>query len=254
MGLTMEGHEGNEVIYDILLDQAWSDAPLDAQQYFEDWVSSRYHGTSTPQCLYSAWDTLSKTVYNNTDLDVADAVTKSVFELSPNTTGIDDITGHHGTELTYDPVTLVGVWQDFYKAGMEEPSLWDDAAYTFDLTDITRQVISNAWIDYYDRFVASANRTLESYSTSKAMAAGKTMTSLLLDLDDILSASGITHFSLPAWIASARAWASPSETVPSTSNNMSSTATRASYYEYNARNQITLWGPVGQFQIPRVCK
>ena len=244
MGLTMEGHEGNEVIYDILLDQAWSNEPLDAQQYFEAWVNSRYHGRSTPQGLYSAWDTLSKTVYNNTELDTADAVTKSVFELSPNTTGIDDITGHHGTGITYDPKTLVGAWQDFYNSGVDEPSLWDDVAYTLDLTDITRQVISNAWNNYYKNFVAEANRTLDSYSTTKAMDAGKNMTTLLLDLDDILSASGISHFSLPDWIASARAWSSPAETVPTASNNMSSTASRASYYEYNARNQITLWGPV----------
>ena len=244
MGLTMEGQEGNEIIYDILLDQAWSQDPLDAQQYFYDWVGSRYHGSSTPEGLYSAWKRLSKTVYNNTDLDLADAVTKSVFELSPNTTGIESVTGHHGTGLTYNPDDIVFAWKDFHQAGQEDPSLWDDAAYTFDLTDMTRQVMSNAWNDLYDVFLASANRSLDSHSPSEAMQAGKNMTSLLLSLDEILSASGFAHFSLPDWIASARAWASPAETVPVKSNNVSSTATRASYYEYNARNQITLWGPV----------
>lgn len=247
MGLTMEGQEGNEVMYDILLDQAWSKDPLDAQQYFEDWVSSRYHGASVPSGLYSAWNILSKTVYNNTNLTIADAVTKSVFVLSPNTTGIENVTGHHGTELTYNPQVLVQVWQNFYNACLEEPSLWDDVAYTFDLTDMTRQVMSNAFIDIYNEFTSAANRSLDSYSTSKAMQAGKHTTSLLLDLDDVLSASGFSHYSLPDWIASARAWASSNETVPAASNNMSSIATRASYYEYNARNQITLWGPVSWF-------
>lgn len=246
MGLTMEGHEGNEIIYDILLDQAWSEDPLDAQQYFEGWVTSRYHGSSTPQGLYQAWNTLSSTVYNNTDLDIADAVTKSIFELSPNTTGIEDITGHHGTGITYNPQDLVKAWQDFYNAGLEEPSLWDDAAYTFDLTDMTRQVMSNAFIDFYDDFTAAANRSQDSYSASKAQQAGKKMTSLLLDLDDVLAASGLAHFSLPDWIASARAWATPNETVSAASNSSSSTADRASYYEYNARNQVTWWGPVSR--------
>lgn len=250
MGLTMEGQEGNEVIYDILLDQAWSEEPLDSELYFNDWVSSRYKAMSLPQGLYSAWDTMRTTIYNNTDLDVADAVTKSVFELSPNTTGIDDLTGHHGTELTYNPKVLVSAWQDFYNASINEPSLWDDAAYTFDLTDITRQVMANAWEQIYADFIMAANQSIDAYSKSKALQAGKKMTSLLLDLDDVLSASGFSHFSLPDWIASARAWATPVETVPGASDNMSSTSIRASYYEYNARNQITLWGPVSSPQPP----
>ena len=69
MGLTMEGQEGNEVIYDILLDQVLSKAPLNPKAYFEDCVTSLYHGSgSLPRGLYSAWDTMRATVYNNTIL------------------------------------------------------------------------------------------------------------------------------------------------------------------------------------------
>lgn len=244
VGLTMEGQEGNEIIYDILLDQAWSKTPLDSRLYFKNWVTSRYHGTSLPKGLFTAWNTMRTTVYNNTDLEAADAVTKSIFELSPNTTGLLDVIGHHATTIQYKPDVLVDVWQDFYGAAIENPSLWDDVAYTFDLTEITRQVLANAFDPLYSTFIHAANHSLDSYSMSKAIHAGHKMIPLLRDLDAVLTASREPHFSLAAWIASARAWASPAATVPSSATNISSTAARASYYEYNARNQITLWGPV----------
>ena len=246
VGLTMEGQEGNEIMYDILLDQAWSKTPLDAQTYFQNWVPTRYHGTSLPNGIYTAWQTMRKTVYNNTDLDSADAVTKSIFELSPNTTGLLNVTGNHATTIMYDPDVLVGAWQDFYGAVMENPSLWDNVAYTFDLTDITRQVMANAFAPLYRTFLHAANHSLDTYSASTAKQAGHEMTSLLADLDSVLTASGQSHFNLPAWIASARAWAAGADTVPTSSTNTSSTAEIASYYEYTARNQITLWGPDGE--------
>ena len=78
------------------------------------------------------------------------------------------------------------------------------------------------------------------------MKAGSEMLDLLYDLDSVLSANGNAHFNLPAWIASARAWASPTDTLLSSTSNASSIAKRAAFYEYNARNQITLWGPTGE--------
>jgi alpha-N-acetylglucosaminidase len=33
-GLSPEGQEGNEIVYNLLLDQAWSSTPLDTQVYF----------------------------------------------------------------------------------------------------------------------------------------------------------------------------------------------------------------------------
>ena len=233
MGLTMEGQEGNEVMYDILLDQAWAATPLDSELYFRQWIESRYHSSSLPAGIYKAWDLMRSTVYNNTDLDISDAVTKSIFELSPNTTGLLNVTGHHATTIMYDPTVLVQAWCDFYSAATQESSLWHNTAYAFDLTDVTRQVMANAFYPLYKNFVRSANRTLESYDESAARTTGNTMVDLLNDLNAVLSASDNPHFSLSAWIASARAWSS-------------SSTDNADFYEYNARNQITLWGPTGQ--------
>lgn len=67
-GHTMEGQEGNEIVYDLLLDQVWSSTPLDTQGYFQRWVDSRYTGSgSAPKELYQAWDVLRRTVYSSTN-------------------------------------------------------------------------------------------------------------------------------------------------------------------------------------------
>ncbi|KAK5120226.1 hypothetical protein LTR85_006432 [Meristemomyces frigidus] len=251
VGLTMEGQEpstANEVVYDMLLGQAWSKTPLDTNIYFRNWVTTRYHGVSSlPAGLYSAWDTLRQTVYNNTDLSIATAVTKSIFELKPNTTGLLNVTGHHSTTVQYDSAVLTGAWKDLYGAATQEPSLWTDAAYVSDLSDITRQVMADAFYSLYPSFVTAANSSLNSsYSPSAAAQAGNQMLTLLADLDAVLAASAQPQFSLAAWIAKARAWASPTTNLPPNATNSSTIARIASFYEYNARNQITLWGPTGQ--------
>lgn len=247
-GLTMEGQEGNEIVYDLLLDQAWSSTPIDTDSYFRDWATSRYSGSQKiPAGVYAAWDILRTTAYNNTNLTATTAVTKSIFELSPNTTGLLNRTGHHATVIQYNPADLVHAWQLFYNASSVEPALFDNPAYTFDLTDITRQVLANAFYPLYSTFVVTSNASANAtYDPSSAATAGQQMISLLSDLDAVLTSSNVPHFSLAHWIASARPWANPAPYNISTTANASSAAATAAFYEYNARNQITLWGPTGQ--------
>ncbi|EME88218.1 glycoside hydrolase family 89 protein [Pseudocercospora fijiensis CIRAD86] len=243
MGSTMEGQEGNEIIYDILLDQAWSKEPIDSDSYFHDWVTSRYAGSKLPSGLYTAWDVMRQTVYNSTDIEAAEAVTKSIFELEPNTTGLLNRRGHHSTLILYDPNVLVSAWNDLYNASNDDIQLWDVKAYQFDLVDTTRQVLANAFYPLYTDFVHSANKSVQgTYSPTKAEEKGKEMIMLLKDLDSVLEASGNAHFKLSSWIESARLWA-PAEDYADDKNT---TAKIADFYEYTARNQITLWGPNGE--------
>lgn len=244
MGLTMEGQEGNQIIYDILLDQAWSETPLDSEIYFRTWLQSRYHSSTPPAGIYAAWNMLRQTLYNDTNLRAGEItvsifqISKSIFELSPDVPGLSSM-----ISIMYDPQALVDAWRSFYGATLEQPGLWNNAAYTFDLTDMTRQVMANAFHPLYVGFVAASNSFLDSYSRSAALQAGNSMINVLLDLDTVLSASGETHFNLAAWIASAHAWALP---PTNSTTNTSLTTDEAEFYEYQARNQITLWGPNGE--------
>lgn len=228
-GLTMEGQEGNEIVYDLLLDQAWSETPIETAEYFHDWVTTRYTGARyVPDAIYQAWEIMRTTVYNNTQL-ASSAVPKSILELIPSTSGLVNRTGHHPTTLNYDPSVVVDAWRLFYDAARIENSLWLDPSYQHDMVDITRQVLANAFIPLYEKMVStymSGNAT-----TASIITAGQKLTTLLSALDSVLSTS--KSFRLNSWIQAARSLAGGNDTL-------------ADLYEYDARNQITLWGPTGQ--------
>lgn len=238
-GLSMEGQEGNQVVYDLLLDQAWSAEPIETDSYFHDWVSSRYNsgaGLGTvPQPLYDAWDRMRTTVYNSTNTTFIPGVQKSVLELSPTLNGIYNKTGRHGTTVFYDPAVLTTAWSLFFKAAEQTPALWDNPAYKYDFVDVSRQVLSNAFTQAYFDFVSTYNATKASQNSSNnktdtLSTFGTTLSGILVSLDAVLATN--EHFRLSTWIGDARAWANGTDL--------------ASYYEYNARNQLTLWGPNGE--------
>lgn len=224
-GSTMEGQEGNEIIYTALLNQAWSTTPLDTKRYFHDWVTTRYSGCELiPKELYEAWEGLRTTVYDNTNISVT-SVIKSTFEIRPSLENIR--VGFQCTELTYDPMVVVYIWQKLYQAANSEPQLWTNPAYQHDMVDITRQVMANAFIPLYQRLISSWN-TSDADSLSKT---GERLIDFLGDLDTVLRTN--RNFRLSWWIESARSWADGDDN-------------QASFLEYNARNQITLWGPNGE--------
>lgn len=235
-GLSMEGQEGNEVVYDLLLDQAWSGTPIDTEVYFHNWVTSRYSGNNSnllPQGLYAAWDLVRGTVYNNTNLTI-NAVTKSIFELVPSTTGLVNRTGHHATQLTYDPSVLVQAWVLMYEAGISNQYLFANPSYQYDIVDWTRQVLSNAFIPLYQQLVSTytnmSNLDNIECRNSQIRTQGTQLTALMKSLDDVLATND--NFKLSTWITKARA--------------MADNSTEADFMEYEARNQITLWGPDGE--------
>jgi alpha-N-acetylglucosaminidase len=227
-GLTMEGQEGNEIMYDLLLDQAWSGSPIETSTYFHNWVTRRYSGTGPILAeIYTAWEMMRTTVYNNTNSSIT-AVTKSILELSPNITGLLDRVGHHATALTYQPSVLVEVWNIMFEAATTNGDLWNNPAYQYDMVDITRQVFANNFNDIYSSLITAYTDPSPTNATLSAI--GKNMTSLLTTLDSVLSTN--PAFSLSTWLSAARA--------------ASTNTTLQNFYEYDARNQITLWGPTGE--------
>ena len=248
-GLTPEGQEGNEIIYSLLLDQAWSSTPIDTKQYFHDWVTTRYShasnctSTAIAPSLYIAWELLRTSVYNNTNLN-SNAVPKSIFELAPNITGLVNRTGHHPTSLNYNTSIVVKAWKALLSAAEEEERLWEHPSYRHDLVDVTRQVFANEFLTTYTELIKAWNVSTPSNTTTQAVTK---LSSELLEnlqtLDSLLST--LPQFRLSTWLDSARARANDSLTS-SNSNSTTDTTALADFYAYTALNQITLWGPNGE--------
>lgn len=216
MGNAPESQEGNEIVYDLMLDQAWSTSVVDTKKYFHNWVTSRYSDGraqrgSVPKKLYEAWEILRTTAYDNTNLTAWALVPKSIIGQSPS---IDA-----KQQLLYDPADMVKVWKL-----MMESALFADPVFRYDIVDITRQVLANAFVttlpDLESKYKSGA-------SASEFMPIGNKLLHILQAMDAVLMTN--KNFRLSTWTSSARAW--------------SKNGKNADYYEYNARDQVTLWSP-----------
>lgn len=237
-GLTPEGYEGNEVMYDLLLDQAWSSTSIDTKQYFREWTTLRYAGAFTiPASLYNALEMLRATVYDVVDPDVP-CVGVGVFQIFPGLTGLLNRTGHYPapTAIPYNPKTLVKAWSLMLESANMELSLWQVPAFQLDFVDVTRQVMSNAFIDVYSDLVLAYNKTMSGSAEPNKNARssqvrnavsekGKKLLEFLTAIDLVLSTN--SHFTLDHWLSAAQDWANVIG-----SDNM---------IAFNARSQVTVW-------------
>ena len=140
-------------------------------------------------------------------------------ELQPDTTGLTNRTGHHGTALFYNPKQLTQAWTYLLNATLTNPSLLDIPPFHNDVVDITRQVFSNAFITLYNDLLSSWHAG----NITALESRGIKLIDLLTDLDSVLATD--ETFILGKWIADARRWAAGNESL-------------GDYLEYNARNQV----------------
>lgn len=234
-GLTPEGYEGNEVAYAVLLDQAWSVKAINLQQYFRDWITVRYSASARiPACLYEAWEILRAHVYDNKNKAIQ-ATGVSIYSLSPRLSGLTDGQGHFPapTALHYDPADLRRAWRLMIQAASEDHSLWKTPAFELDLIDVTRQVLSNMFIDIYTDLVKTYNTSMGNATTGrreKFAGKGKALLEFLELNDAILSTND--HFTMESWLQSAEKWAT--------------TPQERDLIAFNARSQVTTWNWDGE--------
>lgn len=232
-GLTPEAYEGNEIVYDLLLDQAWSSKAIDIPSYFKEWTTLRY-GRVVPTSLYKAWDMLRQHVYDIND-PLLPSVGVGVYQVQPALSGIANRTGHFPapTYLGYDPKVLQQTLGLMIDAATESEGLWDSPTFQHDAVDVTRQVIGNYFIDLYQDLVKTFNASI-AHPPSKTCGSveqkGQRLLKLLGALDSVLST--IPHFTFAKWLGDAKKWASADD---------------ADLIAFNARSQVTVWQPDSPF-------
>ncbi|KAK9875682.1 hypothetical protein WA026_009478 [Henosepilachna vigintioctopunctata] len=210
-GLTMEGINQNYVIYDLMTETAWRNEPANLGEWFTNYTIRRYGKRNDD--VIDVWLFLQKTVYN----------LKTLRRMRGQYAVTRTPSWSIKTWIWYDANDLYKNIDKFIKAYFD---LKTSDGYKHDVVDLFRQNIQ-VYNDQIYNWLRDAYR-------KKNVAHFQMFSEIFLNFFDgmekILSSN--KAFSLSEWVKSARkAATNPSE---------------KDWFEYNARNQITLWGPNGE--------
>jgi len=190
------------------------EADVELESWIRSYTVRRYRLNDEDENIGSAWTSLLAGPYQSYYWG---GVTKNLMVKRPTLDGVS--TGFMATNISYDPQTMKDAW-----AFLVMDDIFDTAskAYQYDVVDFGRQVISNAFLTDYEVLMAAVKLKDIDLVTSIS----NRMLSQMDDLDTHLSCD--ENWLLGPWLERAKAWGESPE-----------------WLEFNARNQITLWGPTG---------
>jgi alpha-N-acetylglucosaminidase len=208
IGLTMEAIEQNPVMYELTMQHTWQTTPIKLDEWLSEYVLNRYGEQS--DSLLKAWQILRHTVYNGKLIrDGAESIVTG----RPT---FDSTTKWTKTLLNYPAKELLPAWELFIHSNAKTDG------FTYDLVDITRQVMANYALPLQQQWIKAykAKDTIAFRQSSLAFL------QLIADMDRLLATK--KDFMLGPWLADARKWGT--------------TAQEKALYERNARDLVTLWG------------
>ena len=206
MGMMMEGIEQNPIVYDLLMEMPWRAEPPELKTWVRDFAQRRYGAINAD--AEAAWAILRETVY------------ASSGSPTPAHLKRPSLTACTASSPPYDTVRLLAAWRRLLGAA---DALGNKETYRYDLVDIGRQFLSNL----AGPLAEEIRIAYESGDRKALTETGKRFLSLIDDADRLLATQ--RAFRLGHWTDAARRWAENGD--------------EARHYEWNARNQITLWGP-----------
>lgn len=216
-GLTPEGINQNDVMFEFMNENAWRSSPVNISEWIDNYALRRY-GKENVNAT-SAWRHLAESVY---DLDPSTLVKdhgQYALVVRPSL--------HLKNKTWYDPDHVYTAWWDLVNAA-KDPELAEQGTFRYDLVDVTRQSLQLLIYDGYVRLRRCFWKKMKEDFGRLAVL----MTDMFNDLDTLLASD--PHFLLGTWLRDARSWGTTEE--------------ESDLYEYNARNQITLWGPKGEIR------
>eukprot|EP01133_Synstelium_polycarpum_P016885 gene16885-20078_t len=211
-GLTPEAIEQNVIVYDLMSEMSWRSTPPDLKDWTINWTNRRY-GYASESLVYSRY-ILVDTVYNGSSS--ARGPPRSFLGRRPKL--------NMTSSLYYDPDFIVVSWELLLHAAEEDPSIVETETYRFDLAEITMQALTNKLA----KVEMSMNGAYLAGDMEKFSDRAVLVAELILGMDKVAGTQQLLL--LGTWTARARSWA--------TKLNEPTAG-----YEFDARNQITLWGP-----------
>ena len=197
----------------------WSEKPSDVDTWLQHYATRRY-GSYSPMAQ-TAWAVLKPSAYSFH----WSSTIRSIIDLAPNF-GLRYFTAQNATGI-------LEAWQLLYQAAITKEIDPSVGPFQYDLVDIGRQCLVNLFFDLYSSFEATYHSVMNnpaldgSERVELIQPIGDAMLKVILNNDEYLGTN--MNFLLGVWLSDAAA-------------TVSSPADKANAV-FNARNQITMWGP-----------
>ncbi len=208
IGMAMEGLGYNPIAYDWVTDMAWRTEVPALEPWVLDFARRRYG--HLPENARQAWKVLLNTVYASPGRETSVICTRPTLASSSSW-----IHPKASAEL-------VPAWGKLLECA---DKLEDVDTYRYDVVHVGRQVLSNL----ASAFQAEAVAAYKAKDRNALAEATQQYLQLISDLDELLATR--SEFLLGKWLADANHWGANEE--------------ERHLYQWNARYQITLWGPHG---------
>ncbi|ACU05976.1 MULTISPECIES: alpha-N-acetylglucosaminidase [Pedobacter] len=209
IGLTPEAIEQNPVMYQLMLDNIWTDEPINVTAWLKNYSRQRYGAQNA--LAEQAWQILYKTVYTG---GILPGGPESILTGRPT---MAESTRSTRPKKNYKPAELIPAWEALLKASQQ---LSTDG-FKYDLVDVTRQVLVN----YADTLQRQFAQAYQGKDGKKFDRLSGDFLAVMDDVDYLLATR--KDFLLGKWLNEAK--------------RMGTTAEEKKRYERNARNLITLW-------------
>lgn len=216
-GLTMEGSENNPVMFEMMSELPWLDNVPTKEEWLKGYVKARYGRYD--ENIYRAWVILANGIYNAPMGNIQQGPHESIFCARPSLDNFQ-VSSWSKMKNYYDPTTTAEAARLMLEAA---DGFRGNNNFEYDLVDIVRQAVADEGRRVYQRTIAD----YKCYDR-KAFDANSTRFLDMLLLQDRLLATR-PEFRVGSWIAKAR--------------DCGATPQEKDLYEWNARVQITTWGP-----------
>lgn len=198
IGTTPEGIGTIPVVYDMVYDMAWRTDSIHIPQWLDNYTYYRY-GTEDNNCN-RAWKLLSETIYEcHNELG---GPVESYICARPSDT-ILHVSTWGNAVMFYDPMKVVKAWDLLYQS---RKRFNHSDTYEYDLTDVTRQVLSDYAKYLHERMVLAFQKK----DKERFMEYSGKFLNIIKDEDRLLSTR--KEFMLGTWLAEAeKAGGTPEE-------------------------------------------
>ncbi|XP_044735480.1 alpha-N-acetylglucosaminidase-like [Chrysoperla carnea] len=211
-GLTPEGILQNYVVYDFMVDMFWRPNSVNLSEWFTEYIGRRYG--QIEQHSNNAWQILKAGIYNYTGTVHLHGA--YVYNIKPST--------KLQPSYWYDVCEFFEAWDEFVNAA---DTLSESEAFQYDIVDFSRQALQILADEYYNELIrAFKNKDIDEFQRTV-----KLYLNIFDDVEKLLNSN--KNFLLGNWLEMAKKLGEKYEAYPG-------------QFEYNARNQITLWGPNGE--------